>query len=273
MKELYFEYRMNLKFDTLVKKHSFTLKCMPVSDTRQTISSLEVKVFPNEYISHAFDSFGNRTIYGYADGQHDHFSFRVKGNARTGLSKSEPVPEEGNLAIYKYQTPLTIPGPCVRAFASRFSFAPGVGAYDRAVAMMKELYSSFSYVPHVTGVRTSAEEAMELGKGVCQDYSHILLSLCRLHRIPCRYVVGMLIGEGASHAWVEVCDGDKWFAVDPTNNLIVDDLHIKISSGRDSTDCVVNQGVFSGFAKQTQTICVHVEERYGYTQAMLPCAK
>lgn len=273
MKELYFEYRMNLKFDSLVKKHSFTLKCIPSSDSRQHIDELQIKVFPNEYISSARDSFGNRTIYGYAEGQHDHFSFCVSGVASTGMSPFEPVAEDSNFVIYKYQTPLTVPGPYIRSFASRFSFPEDMGAYAKALAFMEELYSTFSYVSHVTGVKTSAEEAMELGKGVCQDYAHILLSLCRMERIPCRYVVGMLIGEGASHAWVEVCENGKWFALDPTNHLIVDDLHIKISSGRDSADCVVNQGVFTGFANQTQTISVHVEERAGCSVNALPYAK
>ena len=273
MKDLYFEYRMNLKFDSLVKKHSFTLKCTPSSDERQHIDELKVTVFPNEFVSRARDSFNNRTIYGYAEGEHDHFSFCVSGNARTGMAKAEPIPEDANLVLYKYQTPLTIPGPCIHSFASRFSFAPGTAPREKALAYMEELYATFQYVPHVTNVKTSAEEALELGKGVCQDYSHILLSLCRRERIPCRYVVGMLIGEGASHAWVEICDNNSWIAIDPTNHLVVDDLHIKISSGRDSTDCIVNQGVFTGFARQTQTISVHVEERYGYSMGMLPVAK
>ncbi|MCD8013580.1 MAG: transglutaminase family protein [Lachnospiraceae bacterium] len=129
-----------------------------------------------------------------------------------------------------------------------------------AVTMMHGLYENFSYVPGVTDVRTTAEEAMALGRGVCQDYAHILLSLCRMQKIPCRYVVGMLIGEGKSHAWVEVCSGGHWYALDPTNNLIVDDQHIKISAGRDYHDCIVSQGVFVGRTTQTQTVAVRVKE-------------
>ena len=101
---------------------------------------------------------------------------------------------------------------------------------------------------------------MALGKGVCQDYSHILLSLCRMEGIPCRYVVGMLIGEGASHAWVEICSEGRWIALDPTNNLVVDDQHIKISAGRDYQDCIINQGIFTGQTRQTQQILVSVKE-------------
>ena len=67
-------------------------------------------------------------------------------------------------------------------------------------------------------------------------------------------------GEGASHAWVEIYENGCWYAVDPTNNLIVDDAHIKISHGRDYKDCLINQGVFTGSAGQNQEIHVLVQE-------------
>ena len=125
---------------------------------------------------------------------------------------------------------------------------------------MAALYERFQYVPGSTSIRTTAEQALDLGMGVCQDYSHILLSLCRLERIPCRYVVGMLMGEGLSHAWVEICQDGRWIALDPTNNLVVDDQHIKISAGRDYRDCIINQGLFVGQTTQHQEILVRVQE-------------
>lgn len=100
---------------------------------------------------------------------------------------------------------------------------------------------------------------MACREGVCQDYSHILLSLCRMERIPARYVVGMLVGEGLSHAWVEVYESGRWIALDPTNNLVVDDEHIRISVGRDYGDCTMNQGIFVGQTTQTQEVKVFVE--------------
>lgn len=260
MKELHFEYKMRLDFSSLVEKHRFTLKCIPRSNERQEISDLEVMVYPKEFLSNAEDSFGNRCIYGHAEGKHDHFSFRVTGTAKTGLAPSETAKEAHLIGIYKYQTEYTKPGPCIRDFAKQFSFGPATSAYDKAYAFMTALYGRFQYTPMVTDISTTAEQAMALGKGVCQDYSHILLSLCRLQGIPCRYVVGMLIGEGLSHAWVEICDSGRWIALDPTNNLVVDDQHIKISAGRDYKDCIINQGVFTGQTRQTQRICVAVKE-------------
>ena len=102
---------------------------------------------------------------------------------------------------------------------------------------------------------------MKLKKGVCQDYAHILIALLRMMRIPARYVVGMMIGEGFSHAWVEMEADGRWYGLDPTNDVLVGENYIKISHGRDYNDCIVNKGVFTGMASQKQDISVIVCEQ------------
>ena len=87
-----------------------------------------------------------------------------------------------------------------------------------------------------------------------------MITLCRMANIPARYVVGMLIGEGESHAWVEAAQDGRWYGLDPTNNVMVGENHIKISHGRDYNDCLINQGMFTGMAAQHRTITVQVEE-------------
>jgi len=261
MKDLHFAYEMQLLFDVPVEQHRFTLKCIPRTNERQTISGLSVDVYPKKFLSESTDSYGNHCIYGYSEEQHDHFSVRVTGKAATGLKPWETAGEPHQVGLFKYQTRYTEPGPCLCAFAEKFPVSPQAAALEKAEALMRALYSNFQYVPGVTDFTTTAEQAMSQGRGVCQDYSHILLSLCRMQHIPCKYVVGMLLGEGLSHAWVEVCDDGRWYALDPTNNLVVDDQHIKISSGRDYDDCTINQGVFVGRAVQTQRASVTVCEQ------------
>ena len=78
--------------------------------------------------------------------------------------------------------------------------------------------------------------------------------------IIARYVAGMMLGEGASHAWVEVLHDGIWTGYDPTNDLIVSDGHIKLSHGRDAWDCAINRGIFLGSANQTTEISVIVAE-------------
>lgn len=87
-------------------------------------------------------------------------------------------------------------------------------------------------------------------RGVCQDEAHIMLALLRMKGIPCRYVMGYMLGEGSTHAWVEVLREEKWIGMDPTNRRMVNDEYITVSAGRDANDCPVNRGIFSGMAKQ-----------------------
>lgn len=125
---------------------------------------------------------------------------------------------------------------------------------------MHRLYREFSYVPGSTHVGTTAEEALAGGKGVCQDYAQILIALCRMAGYPARYVVGLLPGEGATHAWAEVWQDGRWLGLDPTHDCAADERYIKLSHGRDFTDCSVDRGCFKGGAGQRQKIYIKVEE-------------
>ena len=159
------------------------------------------------------------------------------------------------------QSPFTEPGDGLKQYFDTLSCIYRMERpYDKALSIMENLEKDFRYCQGVTDVGTTAEEAWRLGCGVCQDWCHIMLGLCRMAGIPCRYVVGMLTGEGYSHAWVEIEEGGFWYALDPTNHMVVKDEHIKISSGRDYHDCIVEKGIFRGGCGQTQKIRVSVEE-------------
>ena len=95
---------------------------------------------------------------------------------------------------------------------------------------------------------------------MCQDYAHIMLSLLRMEGIPARYVVGMMTGEGSSHAWVEALCNGYWYGFDPTNNKLVNADYIRVSCGRDSADCSVIRGNFYGCVTQRQNEKVVVEK-------------
>ena len=66
------------------------------------------------------------------------------------------------------------------------------------------MHAAITYEYGVTSVQTTAAEARTLGRGVCQDSAHVMLALCHLLRLPARYVSGHLLGQGGTHAWVEV---------------------------------------------------------------------
>jgi transglutaminase-like putative cysteine protease len=112
-----------------------------------------------------------------------------------------------------------------------------------------------AYVPGATQVQTSAQEAWDMGKGVCQDMAHLTVALLREVGLPARYVSGYLHPEpeaqpgdemtGQSHAWVEYWAG-TWIACDPTNRAQVGERHVLVAAGRDYGDVPPLKGIYHG---------------------------
>lgn len=259
MSRLRYSYHMRLNFEEPVREHHFKLRCFPSSDERQKIFCERAEIYPAHFSTEELDSFGNICVYGTAGQIHDHFAVDVEGTAEIDGGRQLRA-EMHKTGLFKYETALTKAGESIREFHLSLDAMNWMTGYERAMYMMGRLYEEFRYTPGITGIMTTAEEAFALRHGVCQDYAHILLALCRLERIPCRYVAGMIPGEGATHAWTEVLDGEEWRSVDPTHNRECDDTYIKISGGRDAQDCAINQGVFYGGGKQTQEVRVIVNE-------------
>ncbi len=124
------------------------------------------------------------------------------------------------------------------------------------------------YNDSVTGVTTTAAEAWAVGGGVCQDYSHTLLSLLRPLGIPARYVSGYLHDEeetpgrtvvGESHAWIEVWNGG-WEAYDPTNDRTVGSAHVVVARGRDYADVPPLKGIYAGGASESLGVTVEITQ-------------
>ncbi|HEX2645943.1 MAG TPA: transglutaminase family protein [Candidatus Dormibacteraeota bacterium] len=115
------------------------------------------------------------------------------------------------------------------------------------------VYQSMTYRHDVTGVRTSAAEALAIGAGVCQDYAHLMLAVCRACGLPARYVSGHLLGEGGMHAWVEVVlpaqngTGEAVVhAFDPTHASRGGLGYVTVAVGADYSDVAPTSGTFVG---------------------------
>lgn len=128
------------------------------------------------------------------------------------------------------------------------------GDLDLAERVCAWSHEALTYQYGVTGVRTDAASALAGGKGVCQDYSHVMLALCRAAGLPARYVSGHLVGEGGSHAWVEVVVND-WLATtgravavafDPTHNRRANQGYFTVAVGRDYAHVAPTSGTFEG---------------------------
>ena len=160
------------------------------------------------------------------------------------------------------------PTPALKELARKL----GVERRDDPLRVLRELNASiyhwFDYVPKSTKVDSPIDDAINNSRGVCQDFSHVMIAMARELRIPCRYVSGYLFhrktdndrsSEGATHAWVEALLPELgWVGFDPTNNLIAGDRHVRTAIGRDYNDVPPTRGVFRGSVESELSVAVSV---------------
>lgn len=151
---------------------------------------------------------------------------------------------------YTQPSRLTQPDAALSALAARLS-ADGVQGMALASRLNTWVYQNMQYAHDVTDIHTTASEALALKRGVCQDYAHIMLALCRLCHLPARYASGHLLGEGGTHAWVEVLlPGEDQTGqalvvpLDPTHGRPVGINYVTVAVGRDYVDVAPTSGTY-----------------------------
>lgn len=195
------------------------------------------------------DSFGNRVLRFEAAEVASEIAFEVDLLVeRAGYPDTLPLLLPAHVAPLRDETPLTA---CDARMAG---VAHSLAQRHRdpqalAEAINTWVAESMRYGWGVTSVQTAAADALRLGQGLCQDYAQIMVALCRAAGLPARYVSGHLLGEGGSHAWVEVLlpAGDQFAAVpfDPTNHRRANLSYVTIAVGRDYQDVAPTSGSFS----------------------------
>ena len=249
-------YKFNtiINFSSYIYQHSFKLRCVPIDNSAQRVMEKCVELDSSAAYSLAKDGFNNSLLIGEIVPEHKSFSIRSSGV----VDVTDCVIHEECHVMYRCPSPLidsvdSWPRPLL-------CFPDGLPLLDKAMSIAAHVYGWMEYMPGVTTTATTASAVSELRKGVCQDYAHLMIALCRHCGIAARYVSGFMQGEGVTHAWVEVYDGLCWIPVDPTHNRRVERGYIKLSHGRDAGDCPVNRGVFFGNALQHTHVEVLVEE-------------
>ena len=279
-RELSFYFDTVLNFSGSVTEHNFLLRCIPADAPEQSILSYTLTVYPDGAASLGRDSFGNVVRAGRVVEAHDSFRYTLQGMAYR--DDSLRVPEEA-APFYRYASPLTQVTPELETFyesvvkdadggavqarsqnGRQVQGASGgfstMNALEKAQILCAKVNEHFTYTPGETNVMTTAGEAFVTGKGVCQDYAHVLITLCRMAGMPARYVSGLFVGEGASHAWTEIWMDGLWYGIDPTHNCPADEKYLKLCIGRDYSDCPLERGVFSGWAEQNQKVFTKVTD-------------
>jgi len=130
---------------------------------------------------------------------------------------------------------------------------PRDSVFEYGQALMDFIYGHFEYVPGSTDISTPLETFVNQRRGVCQDYAHFMIAVARAAGVPARYVSGYVFsavnanvhGSDATHAWVEIYlpHAKAWKGLDPTNNVVVAEKHVKIATGRDYSDVPPTKGI------------------------------
>ena len=258
MKTVRFQYQMELAFSSPASEHQFLLRILPRNDSRQKINNLSWRVDPApDTIWQTSDSFGNDALAGEINPPHNHFRFGIEGSAEVS---DEPYTASGEPPrILLYPTELTRTYGGLADFYDDISRSAPNDVSDRIQYFSHAVHAHLRYERGATSNSTSAAQAFDIGAGVCQDYAHILLALLRLDKIPCRYVAGLASGYGETHAWVEAWIGNRYYAVDPTRDKLIDEGYIALSKGRDFAGSSIERGVFTGLCRGKQTITLNME--------------
>jgi transglutaminase-like putative cysteine protease len=166
----------------------------------------------------------------------------------------QPAPWPAELGPLRYLRPTALTAPDSRLLDAAIAIVRSADdPRERADRAHDWASGSITYQYGVTGYTTPAAMALHFQKGVCQDFAHILLAVLRLANVPCRYVSGHMLGEGAPHAWVEALIADPSapgeidvIAYDPTHHRRARMDYITVATGRDFADVTPTSGTYGG---------------------------
>lgn len=250
----------------------------------------EIKVVPApDEISHRTDFFGNTVSFFSIYTEHHKLKISsssiVKVEHRINADRAygstvlwqdtlqlQKQSSESDAEIIQYTLPSHhVPySESIRQFAND-CFVEGATLWNACNALMQKIYSTLEFKPGFTTVNTPVEFVIKSGKGVCQDFAHLMIACLRNVGLAARYVSGYietvpppgkekLVGTDASHAWVSVYFPDiGWVEFDPTNGLLPTYKHITVAYGRDYHDVAPIKGIVFSSGKQKLTVKVDVE--------------
>lgn len=251
--------------------------------------SIDIEPMPSETTEY-LDYFGNAVRRAMLDSPHDTLTVRAEsevtvasrsgGRIPPGSPSWESVRErlraasfapELEAAEFLFESPHIQFSPQLARFVLR-SFPPGLAFLEGVHELNRLIHEEFAFDDSATSVSTPLSEVLELRRGVCQDFAHLMTGCLRVLGLPARYVSGYIlttpppghvrmIGADASHAWVSVyCPVSGWVDFDPTNDLVVDDEHITLAWGRDFSDVAPMRGVILGGGDQELKVHVTVTQ-------------
>jgi transglutaminase-like putative cysteine protease len=248
----------------------------PISTPYQDVIQHQIKIDPVSTVDSFYDYFGNKVGVFTIIQPHTELSILVEAEV---ITKPIPPPNDFWPAKAQWENLVSLQQHIYFLDFIKPNYAPALKEIKKETdAIVDQKLTIFQFVNHlstyvyetltyqkgVTDVETDIDQIWSLKAGVCQDFAHLLIEMLRGYRVPSRYVSGyicpagnQLRGIGATHAWVEAYIPEYgWMGIDPTNNCLVGDRHIKIAFGRNFKDCTPVKGTYKGSSAHALSVAV-----------------
>ena len=277
------EHLSDFRYEKPAQGSLMVLRLHPRADGGQRVASFALEIEPAAAPIAFQDPFGNACHLFNVHRTHEHTVVKSRAEVETAPAPDLPDRLGGDawaalaeaappLAYWEFLTPSRFarPSPALAAFVEAKDLSRGGDPLSSLLELGRALHAAFRYEPGSTAVDSPIEHILETGRGVCQDYTHVMIAIARSWGIPSRYVSGYLhregapgeqTPEGASHAWAEFLLPDLgWFGIDPTNDTIADHRHVRIALGRDYADAAPTRGAVFGGGESRLDVAVRVAE-------------
>ncbi len=276
------QHATRYRYDAPVSQCQSEVRLSPRALPWQTVLDATINTTPAAaWSATRTDYFGNEVHTFWIQERHDRFAtvatslVRVEPRAPVADSTAwesardiiaaHATPDTLAAFEFVFDSPLVAAGPELAAFA-RPSFERGRPLLDAVDELSHRIFTEFAYKPASTSIDTPVLETLRLKRGVCQDFSHVMIGALRSLGLAARYVSGYLRsgeehqGAEASHAWVGVFVPEHgWIDVDPTNDVRANQAHVTLAWGRDYADVTPVKGIALGGGKQLVDVEVRVQ--------------
>lgn len=269
-------HRTRYTYASPVRESFNEVRLKPVSNEHQTLDSFLLKVLPATRLRHYNDFYSNHVCH--FDIPEPHSTLLIE--SRTEITTRNPAPLANDATpaplsglaeavrinrCYDFLQPSRFVDATPETWRLALDAMEGVDdTWQAALALMRFVTGHLAYAPNTTHVHTHMREALVARRGVCQDFAHVMIGLCRAVKIPALYVSGYLATQNASatHAWMEVfIPGHGWRGLDPTHNRQTDETYIKLAVGRDYADVPPVSGHYKGTSERKMEVEVEIRNR------------
>jgi transglutaminase-like putative cysteine protease len=273
------------QYDETVRESVMEVWMQPQKRANQRLISFELELDPAAQLFSYADTFGNAVYHFDIPQPHDRLTIMARSAVETEAPAALPDALDrgewdrlksdfvrGEHFDFLHSHGFAGPTEALGAFIAEKNLEE-LRVRDPLLAMLdlnRAIYEAFAYEAGVTRADSPIDDVLKARRGVCQDFAHVMIAICRGWGIPARYVSGYLFTDrkagdrsdpDATHAWVEVfLPSLRWVGFDPTNNIVATERHIACAVGRDYSDVPPSRGVYKGEAESELAVGVTVRK-------------